>query len=713
MRRLLVLLLALATSAVLPAAALGGTASIATVDFGTLSGRAPISLGHAHRFTLVGLHWRGAGAVRFRTRSLAGRWTGWRPASPEGEDGPDAASHEGPASEWHIGDPWWVGPSDGLEIRVTGSPARVRARLVWSPATRVPARALAAAGTSAGTTMPEIVSRAAWGANEAIRRNAPSYAPSVRFAIVHHTAGTNSYSRTQSAAVVRAIQLYHVRGNGWNDIGYNFLIDRFGTIYEGRYGGVDRNVIGAHALGFNTGSTGIALMGTYGDAKPSRAALDALTKLLAWRLDVAHVDPRGFVTVLSGGSERYPPNVPVLLRTVSGHRDTGFTECPGERLYGQLNAISAAAAKLGGPKIFGPEVAADAEGLVRFRARMSRPLTWAVVVSQGANEITRGTGTGTTVDWTWDATSLPPATYRWSISAGTARPATGSIRAGLGTTELAILAPSATPEGITPNGDGQADTATLSYTLTTAANVTVEVSTADGSVVSTPVDRVWTNAGTHAVMIDGAPLADGAYDVLVRARTTTSAEVVQSLPLTVSRTLGPVSVTPTTFSPNGDGRLDSVAVDFVLAAPATVTVRVLREDRWIAAPLQVAALQAGSQQVVWDGTRSNGTLRDGALSAVVTVSDEVGTVSYGVPFASDTTAPLVRVVPGRRPRLEVSEAAALKLWINGQVVHRDVQRAGLVSVPWAGPVLRLRVIAWDVAGNVSSAVVWRAGAGRG
>ncbi len=219
--------------------------------------------------------------------------------------------------------------------------------------------------------MPAIVSRADWGANESIRRAPPSYAPSVRFAIVHHTAGTNTYSRDEAAAIVRGIQLYHVRSNGWNDIGYNFLVDRFGTIYEGRYGGVDRNVVGAHALGFNTGSTGIALLGTYGDAKPTRAALDALAKLLAWRLDLAHVDPLSIVTVLSGGSERFRANVPVRLRAISGHRDTGLTECPGDRLYGELNGLAATVAKLGGPKIFDPRVEADAEGLVRFTARTS------------------------------------------------------------------------------------------------------------------------------------------------------------------------------------------------------------------------------------------------------------------------------------------------------------------------------------------------------
>ena len=114
---------------------------------------------------------------------------------------------------------------------------------------------------------------------------------------------------------MRGIQLYHVRGNGWNDIGYNFLVDRFGTIYEGRYGGIDRNVVGAHALGFDTGSVGVALLGTYGDTKPSAAAQDALARLLAWRLDLAHVDPPRSVTVVSGGSERYR----AASRCAAGH----------------------------------------------------------------------------------------------------------------------------------------------------------------------------------------------------------------------------------------------------------------------------------------------------------------------------------------------------------------------------------------------------------
>src|SRR5258705_92285 len=119
---------------------------------------------------------------------------------------------------------------------------------------------------------PPLIGREAWGANEAIRRAPPSYAPSVQFGLVHHTAGSNSYTASQSAAIVRGIEVYHVKGNGWNDIGYNFLVDKYGQVFEGRYGGVDKNVIGAHAEGFNTGSAGVAVLGTYGSAAPPAGA---------------------------------------------------------------------------------------------------------------------------------------------------------------------------------------------------------------------------------------------------------------------------------------------------------------------------------------------------------------------------------------------------------------------------------------------------------
>ena len=378
------------------------------------------------RFTLAGVHWRGTGNVAFRTRSLAGRWSAWRPAAAEDHDGPDLGSPEDRLrrSGWRIGSPWWVGPSDRIQTRSTGTVSRVRAFLVRSPATRAPTRYR----VPAITTTPRIVLRSSWGANESIRRGPPAYATSIRGVTIHHTAGTNNYSRAQAPAIVRGIQLFHVRSNGWNDVGYNFLVDKFGTIYEGRFGGVDRNVIGAHARGFNTGSVGIALLGTYTSTAPSQAAQDAIARLIAWRLDLAHVDPLAKSLVESSGSEKFPPGAKVRLRAVSGHRETGATTCPGGVLFARLDALAGAASKIGLPKIYEPLVE-DVENVLRFRARLSSKQSWYVSITDAADvEVARGTGTGKTVDFTWDATLVPNGQYTWTIGAGSARVATGPLR---------------------------------------------------------------------------------------------------------------------------------------------------------------------------------------------------------------------------------------------------------------------------------------------
>ena len=662
--------------------------------------RQPASSPAEPRFTLAGIHWRGSGRVSFRTRSLGGRWSGWRPAAPEEEDGPDPGSRENRArAGWRIGNPWWVGPSDRIEVRTRGRVTRVRAHLVWSPELRVPYR------SPATTVAPPIVPRLSWGADESIRRAPPSFAPQVRFSVVHHTAGRNDYSRAEAAAIVKGIQLYHVQGNGWNDIGYNFLVDRFGTVYEGRFGGSERNVIGAHAQGFNTGSVGVALLGTYGTSVPSSAAQEAIAQLLAWRLDLAHADPTAALTFVSGGSNRFPSGVPVLLRGVSGHRDTGFTECPGDQLYARLNALAAAAAQIGLPKVYEPRVELE-EGLVRFRARLSSGEPWVVaILDAGKVEVARGTGTGPKVDWTWDSTLAQPGRYTWTISAGSARPATGPLRIAGSTLPLAIEDVAATPESVTPNGDGQADTAAVSYRLTVSASVTVEVLDAGGVTVATVVDRMWTRAGTHAVTIDASSLPDGAYHVLVRARTPEGLEAETLVPLLVSRTLGLVAVTPSIFSPNEDGRNDRLAVSFSLTAAADIRVRIVRDGRWVASP-HSASYQPGAHIVEWNGARASGRLRDGTYTAVVEATDAlVGMISASVPFVSDTTAPRVRILPARGIQIGVSEPAVLFLRIDGARRERSVKRAGVVRIPWEGAARRIRVVARDAAGNASRPVI--------
>ncbi len=203
---------------------------------------------------------------------------------------------------------------------------------------------------------PLILSRAAWGASERIRRGRANYADTVRFAVVHHTAGSNSYTRARSASIVRGIQRYHVLANGWNDIGYSFLVDKYGQIFEGRYGGVDRNVVGAHAQGFNQGSTGVALIGNYDATSATPAAKAALTRLLAWRLDVAHVDPTTTFSWRSTGNPKFPAGRTITLRTIAGHRDTGYTTCPGSNLYGALPALTVGVWQTGLPKLYFPSV---------------------------------------------------------------------------------------------------------------------------------------------------------------------------------------------------------------------------------------------------------------------------------------------------------------------------------------------------------------------
>jgi hypothetical protein len=644
------------------------------------------------------VHWQGSGRVVFRTRSVAGHWSAWRPAALEAEDGPDRGSREaGRSAGWRIGNPWWVGPSDRIETRAIGRVFRVRANLVWSPERRIVTRTPAAAST------PVIVSRASWGANEAIKRAPPSYATSIRGVTIHHTAGTNDYTRSQAPAIVKGIQLFHVQSNGWNDIGYNFLVDRFGTIYEGRFGGVDRNVVGAHARGFNTGAVGIALLGTYSSTPPSAAAQDAIARLIAWRLDVAHVDPVGVGPVVSSGSEKYRSGTRVQLRHVSGHRDTGATTCPGNALYSRLDSLASKARSIGLPKIFQPRVE-ESENVFRFRARVSSALPWEVAITNASGvEVASSTGTGTAVDWTWDANLAPTGRYTWTINAGSALAATGALRITGSGAALGIEA-STTTQTITPNGDGQADDAVVSYRLSTPANLTITVVDSLGLTVATVVDRRWTRAAPRTVTVAGAALPDGRYQIVFTARTALGLEAQRSVPLNVSRTLGRVSLSSEVFSPNADGRNDSLEIRFALAAPANVRVRIVREGRWVATPVN-AAYPAGAHVLAWNGARGRGTLRDGSYSVIVESTDAVATVAAELPFVADSTAPKVAILDTRKLRVRVSEPATLLLRIDGRWLQREVRKAGVVNVPGFGSATRVRVIARDAAGNSSPPVL--------
>ncbi|GAA4558689.1 hypothetical protein GCM10023193_13980 [Planotetraspora kaengkrachanensis] len=390
-------------------------------------------------FSLLGVSWDNAreaidGAVEVRTRATAsGTWSSWRPVEAESDDLPDAGSKTDRQTRGATA-PLWVGPSNGVEVRVTGKgatlPRGLRVELVdpgngtrktgvraaggqlgdvtlagavsttepdapsepasepspsagdvapvepattpvatptpTPPASPSPSAtpkttpsatpkatptptptAKALAATSASTApSPTIKTRASWGADEKLVTDPPEYAPTVKAVFVHHTDGVNTYSCADSPSIIRGIMLYHVRTNGWNDIGYNFLVDKCGTIFEGRAGGIDKPVIGAHTLGFNTSSTGIALLGSFNetsDPAPTKAALDSIAKLAAWKLGLAGGNPTGKTPMtITADNGKFKPGT-YSFNTISGHRDGYATACPGTKLYAALPGIRTAA----------------------------------------------------------------------------------------------------------------------------------------------------------------------------------------------------------------------------------------------------------------------------------------------------------------------------------------------------------------------------------
>ncbi len=172
----------------------------------------------------------------------------------------------------------------------------------------------------------------------------------MKLAFVHHTENPNGYSAGEVPAMLRAIYAFHRYVNGWNDIGYNFVIDLYGRIFEARAGGIDEPVVGAHAWGYNLLSTGVAVLGSFMSAPISAAAHRSLEHLLAWKLSLHGVSGSGRVTVRVNPAgalySRFPANAPVSLPRIAGHRDADSTDCPGDVLYGELAGVRKAVAQL-------------------------------------------------------------------------------------------------------------------------------------------------------------------------------------------------------------------------------------------------------------------------------------------------------------------------------------------------------------------------------
>ena len=308
------------------------------------------------RFDLMGLRWaRGSHAeAQVRARRRGGRWTPLGDAARRrATTGPTTAvACPGPT-------PRSMGAADEFQLRVRGNPHALRARFVRAlptanlaqRAARAPAapprarrRALRRPGSP-----PPIIPRSAWGGDSVPPREAPLYGD-VQLAFVHHTVTANDYAPEDSAGIVLGIARYHRNSNGWNDIGYNFLVDKYGQIFEGRAGGIDQPIVGAQAQGWNSHSTGIACIGTFTSVPETPEGIDAVARLIGWKLTVHSVPTEGTVVVTSLGGEtnRYPSGTPVTFQRISGHRDGCNTACPGNSLYAQLAQIRTLATQYAG-----------------------------------------------------------------------------------------------------------------------------------------------------------------------------------------------------------------------------------------------------------------------------------------------------------------------------------------------------------------------------
>jgi hypothetical protein len=420
------------------------------------------------KFRAVGLSWRtppSGGVATLRAQievRSGGQWSGWQeldssdPGTDSSSDGPNAPT----AATTRDGtDPLWVDHGDGVAIRllsVTGAePVDLRVDLIdpgSSPADATAGTAPAVSSAQADAAQPTILTRADWGADESLRMSScpsgPQYTGMPKVAILHHTDTTNNYAPQDVPAIIRSIYAFHVEAEDWCDVGYNFLVDRFGRIWEGRYGGIDKPVLGAHAGGFNTNTFGVGLIGTFTSAQPTQAMLDGTAQLMAWKLALSYANPVGTATLTAApfSEVRYKPGTQVSFNVISGHRDADQTSCPGNAAYALLPQLRQEVLTDMGAGLVNPNSivttprTVGTNGTVHVVAGMLAPGSWQLLVQDASGTAVRTiTGSGAAIDTTWDMTSdagtpVPAGAYTITLSSAqnnqTARPWTTSLVVG-------------------------------------------------------------------------------------------------------------------------------------------------------------------------------------------------------------------------------------------------------------------------------------------
>jgi SpoIID/LytB domain protein len=374
-------------------------------------------------------------------------WSNWAEL-PVSEHRPDPGTDEGQRARYAT-EPLVTTGADGVQVRIDTPdgtvPADAKITLIDNPVTAddqlMGTRSLPLASAGARAPQPQVISRAEWGANESLRRGTTTYSDELKVAFVHHVVSSNNYTEAQAAQQMRNVYSWFTQGVGVNDFGYNFVVDRFGNIYEGRAGGIDRVVNGAHTQGFNSESFAVSFLGNADTLNPKNAEAErivgAMADLIAWKFAIHHVDPTATSVLTSAGpgpigqgTSMYWPGEKVSSPTIAGHGDIGNTSCPGTFLRPYVPKLRTMVSNRAGGTFYRPSIAGSGSGwgsgtpitaTTRVTAAANLTMSIASACGDQVRTVQADSGSAGTLQLSWDGLNdrgkrVPPGRYNVTIS---------------------------------------------------------------------------------------------------------------------------------------------------------------------------------------------------------------------------------------------------------------------------------------------------------
>jgi len=332
-----------------------------------------VNMTQTQPFSLVGLTWDGELTpkaffqVRVRENSA---WTAWTLMSDSPDHDADPTSAEALSARSGT-DPLLTGEATGIEVRLRSAsqelPRDLRVSLINSQVSTSDRALMAIQHNAVATTSsvvisptgavvakPRIISRAEWGADETWRDAHLKYGTKIIAGFIHHTAGVAEYTPEESPGIVRGLYYYYTHTKGYADIAYNYFVDKYGTIYEGRancnLGAICSDnsppVIGAHTAGMNLNTFAVSVMGNFEttpiSAQEAEAISSSVAQVMAWKIAPFGLDPNAIARVPStdvSGLSKYKSGQIASTPVISAHRDVGLTACPGKYLYPYVPGI--------------------------------------------------------------------------------------------------------------------------------------------------------------------------------------------------------------------------------------------------------------------------------------------------------------------------------------------------------------------------------------